>query len=92
MIWSSEVTVEIKSYSLHHIDVVVHSENGSYWRCTGVYGHPESAQKRHTWNLLKRLAELSSLPWLCFRDFNEILNLNEKIGGNEKQISIVTRF
>lgn len=27
-LWSSEVTVEVKSYSLHHIDVVVHSEKG----------------------------------------------------------------
>lgn len=45
MLWSSEVTAEIKSYSLHQVDAVVHSENGSYWRCTGIYGHPESAQK-----------------------------------------------
>lgn len=44
MLWSSEVTVEIKSYSLHQVDAVVHSENGSYWRCTGIFGHPESAQ------------------------------------------------
>lgn len=34
MLWSSEVTIEIKSYSCHHVDVdvVVHSEKGSYWR------------------------------------------------------------
>lgn len=30
MLWSSEVVVEIKSYSLHHIDVVVHNESSSY--------------------------------------------------------------
>lgn len=28
MLWSSEVMVKVKSYSLHHIDVVVHSEKG----------------------------------------------------------------
>lgn len=54
--------------------------------------HPKSAQKRHAWVLLKRLANLSSLPWLRFGDFNEVLNLNEKIGGNEKQVNIVTDF
>lgn len=27
-LWSSKVTVEVKSYSLHHIDVVVHNEKG----------------------------------------------------------------
>lgn len=72
MLWSHEVSLEIKSYSLCHIDVVVLSKSGSYWRCTGVYGHLESTQKQHTWELLKRLASLSSLPWLCFGDFNEV--------------------
>lgn len=45
MLWNSEITVEIKSFSCHHIDAVVYSEKGSYWRCTGIYGHPEAAQK-----------------------------------------------
>lgn len=94
MLWSSEVTIEIKSYSCHHVDVdvVVHSEKGSYWRCTGIYGHLELAHKQHTWNLLKRLAIISSLPWLSFEDFIENLNLNENIEGNEKQVSMITDF
>ncbi|KAH9769616.1 reverse transcriptase domain-containing protein [Citrus sinensis] len=92
MLWNSEITVEIKSFSCHHIDAVVYSEKGSYWRCTGIYGHPEAAQKQHTWKLLRRLATLSSLPWLYFGDFNEVLNLNEKLGGNEKQVNSVADF
>lgn len=92
MLWSSEFIVEIKSYSCHHVHVVVHNEKRSYWICPGIYGHPESAQKQHMWNLLRRLATLSSLPWLYFRDFYEILNLNEKIGGNERQVSMITEF
>lgn len=48
MLRSSEVVVEIKSYSLHNTNVVVHSESGSYWQCTSVYGHPELAQKQRT--------------------------------------------
>lgn len=51
MLWSSKVTVEIKSYSSHHIDAVVHSESGSYWRCTGICGHPKANWKWHTWTL-----------------------------------------
>ncbi|KAH9735301.1 polyubiquitin 3 [Citrus sinensis] len=92
MLWSSDVTVDIKSYSFHHVNAVVHNENGSLWRCTGIYGHPEAVQKRNTWKLLKRLADLSSLPWLCFGDFNEVLNTNEKIGGNERNVSMLTDF
>lgn len=84
--------MEIKSFSKHHVDVMVYSENRSYWRCTGVYGHPESEQKKHTLELLRSLAALSSLPWFCFGDFNEVLNLNKKIGGNEKRVTMVNEF
>ena len=62
LLWNSEVVVDIKSYSNHYIDAVIHSENGSYWRGTEIYGHPEVEQKQHTWTLLRRLASLSSLP------------------------------
>ena len=47
--------------------------------CTGIYVHPEMAQKQHTWTLLKNLVGLSDIPWLCFADFNEILHPNEKL-------------
>ena len=91
LLWKGEIDVDIKSYSKHHIDAVVHSENGCYWRCTGIYGHPEADQKHHTWKLLKRIAELSSMPWLCFGDFNEILHLNEKT-GNDRCVTAVNDF
>lgn len=84
--------MEIKSFSQHHVDSVVQNENGSYWRCIRIYGHPESDQKKHTWTLLRRLATLSSLSWLCFGDFNEVLNLNEKIRGREKMANMVNEF
>lgn len=89
--WSDEIVVDIKSYSMHHIDVVVHTNNGCYWRCTGVYGHPEGDQKHHTWKLLRRLKGLSSLMWLYFEDFNEILHLSEKT-GKERCVSAVNDF
>ena len=49
-------------------------------------------KKHHTWTLLKRLAGIFSHPWCCFGDFNEILNLQEKSGGNEKNIDMVVKF
>ena len=49
-------------------------------------------QKHHTWTLLKRLANLSSLPWLCFKDFNEILWPHEKIERNNREISMMQMF
>lgn len=41
-----EVIGEVKSYSKHYFDTMVHNGNGSYWRCTRIYGHPE-ARKKH---------------------------------------------
>ena len=92
LLWTLDVSLEVKSYSKHHIDAVIHNENGSSWRCIGVYGHPKSEKKKHTWSLLRRLAGMSSLPWLCFGDFNEIFNLNEKVGGKERNPSRVHEF
>lgn len=30
LLWNDEIVVDIKSYSMHHIDVVVHMNNGCY--------------------------------------------------------------
>lgn len=84
--------MEIASYCSHHIDAIVRGVDGKQWRCTGIYGHPEVGQKRHTWTLLKRLTGLFTYPWICFGDFNEILNPNEKMGGNDKNLSMVAEF
>lgn len=48
ILWNPEVTVEIKSFSKHRMDAMVHNDNGRYWRCTRVYDHPELFQKRCT--------------------------------------------
>lgn len=44
------------------------------------------------WTLLKRLASLSSVPWVCFGDFNEILWPCEKVGGNDWKVSMMKNF
>ena len=44
------------------------------------------------WTLLRRLAKLSSLLWLCFRDFNEILQLTEKTGKQSRSVYTVNEF
>jgi hypothetical protein len=51
------------------------------WKFTGLYGHPEVNKRHETWSLLKKLARLDPLPWLCVGDFNEVLTQTEKWGG-----------
>lgn len=57
-----------------------------------MYGHPKASEKKHTWTVLRRLAGLSTIPWFCFGDFNEILNLNEKVGGGSRSIEAISEF
>lgn len=90
--WSSDMAVQICSYSRHHIDFQIQNTGGKSCRCTGVYRHPQASQKKHTWTLLRRLAGLFSLPWLCFGNFNEILNLNGKTGGLNKSADVFNEF
>ncbi|KAK3225097.1 hypothetical protein Dsin_004959 [Dipteronia sinensis] len=80
-VMETRVTIDILSFSSSHIDVKVLSHNSRVWRWTGFYGNPVQEQCRHTWTLLRRLCEMSNLPWLCIGDFNEILSVEEKLGG-----------
>jgi hypothetical protein len=43
LLWDSGVTLNIESYSQHHIDAKVIQEDGLQWRLTGFYGHPKVA-------------------------------------------------
>ncbi|KAL3520032.1 hypothetical protein ACH5RR_018181 [Cinchona calisaya] len=40
--------------------------------------------RKNSWQLLCRLSTFFDLPWICTRDFNEIMPLGEKFGGNER--------
>lgn len=42
--------------------------------------------------LLRRLVSVLFIPQLCFGDFNETLNLNEKLGGKDKNSSMLAEF
>ncbi|KAL9441947.1 hypothetical protein AB3S75_020450 [Citrus x aurantiifolia] len=92
LFWNAKDNVEIKSFSKHHIDALVHNDSGKVWRCTGVYGHPETSQRHHTLTLLKSLAGTFSLLWYCFGDFNEVLYLHEKSGGRDRNLNLVSSF
>lgn len=92
ILWNSEIEVQIKSFSKHHIDAKIHDKNGKHLRCMSVYGHPEMGQRKHTWMLMRHLASLSSSHWLCFGDCNEILHSYEKTSGNAKDLNVITEF
>lgn len=66
-------------FSNNHIDVEIKHDSGN-WRLTGFYGYPERARRRESWNLLRRLSLVSSLPWMIIGDFNDLLSVADKKG------------
>lgn len=43
-------------------------------------------------DFVAKISWFVQLPWLCFGDFNEILQLNEKIGKNDGRVSVINEF
>lgn len=83
LLWRDFMDISIKSYSLGHIDCSIKCAD-HLWRFTGFYGNPDQSMRKHSWNLLRRLAgveEFRNLPWVVGGDFNEILHQAEKRGG-----------
>lgn len=58
-----------------HIDVmIVDRQSGAeLWRFTGFYGEARREKRHRGWELLDYLSFQSAAPWICARDFNEIL-------------------
>ncbi|KAL5570870.1 hypothetical protein UlMin_020467 [Ulmus minor] len=92
LLWSDSITVQLLSGSKGHIDVVVSSPNSTCWHFTGLYGNPDTSLRPQFWDLMKRLGDSSSLPWLCGGDMNEILFHHEKKGGGDRASYLLRNF
>ena len=92
LLWKNSVTVDPQTFSLNHIDVYISAPLQEQWRLTGVYGHPEDQRKKETWEHTRHLQSWTMKLWVCIRDFNEVLQSNEKRGGLTKPLSVMQEF
>ncbi|XP_062013995.1 uncharacterized protein LOC133730414 [Rosa rugosa] len=93
-LWRSSIAVSYISSSFYFLNVMVTWEDGKKSRVTGFYGHPETAQRESSWDLLRLLKGEPNTPWLCCGDFNEILDFTEKTGfviRSQRQIDAFRR-
>ncbi|XP_074342276.1 uncharacterized protein LOC141679766 [Apium graveolens] len=82
LLWKEKEQVDILGFSQHHIDARVKGDNTIEWRLTGVYGEPDRLQRHKTWDLLRNLARDANLPWCVIGDINNVMCLEEKVGGD----------
>lgn len=93
LLWTKEINPNIKSFSNHHIDTTVTEANSSLeWRITGFYGHPQTHLCHESWNIIILLGNQMQLPWFCFGDFNKIVSMEEKWGGEIRPQSQMEGF
>ena len=92
LLWLEEIELHVQTFTLNHIDALIMDDPANPWRLTGFYRWPEKQQKQDSWKLLKHLHSRHSVPWLCFGNFNEILQSEEKQGRLPKPLAPVQDF
>jgi exonuclease III len=80
LLWSSALDVEVLEFNSRTIAVVVNDVLCS-WALIGFYGPPYQAKRRKAWENLHALLQSLNCPWICFGDFNVVVEESEKFGG-----------
>ncbi|XP_074356664.1 uncharacterized protein LOC141696420 [Apium graveolens] len=82
--WKNNVRCEISNYSQNHVDVIFKHNNVAAWRLSCFYGMPESSRRKSSWDLIRLLANNSTLPWCIIGDFNDLLHDADKWGDHSR--------
>jgi ribonuclease HI len=93
LLWGDDIYLDIQNFSHRHISGVIKNlSGGAPWKFTGFYGHPDVSKRVEAWALIKHLAQLDPIPWVCIGDFNEVLTTSEKLGGSGRANSQMVAF
>ena len=92
LLWKEEDMVWVDNFSNYHINVIVHGGIERAWQLTGFYGEPETSQCFEGWNMLRMLSSKPKLPWCCFGDFNDLLEVANKKGGAPQSHNLMQSF
>lgn len=82
LFWRSSVDISVKGFDKNYIDTIINKNKDNEWRFTRFYGELDTQKRIESWNFLRTLQRKSQSPWLCAGDFNELVRVEEKLGGS----------
>ena len=68
LLWKSDISMWVDSFSKYHIDVVVNDGSTEVWCFTGFYDELDMNEREEAWCMLYILHEKLHLPWCCMGD------------------------
>ncbi|XP_074366501.1 uncharacterized protein LOC141707310 [Apium graveolens] len=92
VLWKNNIACEVTGYSQNHIDVVFLNNSVASWRLSCFYGFPERGRRKNSWDLIRTLSQISSLPWCIVGDFNDLLHQSDKQGNSRHPQSLIDGF
>ncbi|XP_019188355.1 PREDICTED: uncharacterized protein LOC109182660 [Ipomoea nil] len=92
LLWRTNGTASLLSYSKNYVDVEVSMPGFDKWRMTGYYGFAQRGRQNDSWGLIRSLSHRSELPWVVIGDFNDLLYQYEKRGGNPHPEALLRGF
>lgn len=72
--------------------MVLKEDCESLGRAAGFYGHLDTSMRHSSWDLLKALHTQAKILWVVFRDFNETVHPNEKLGWRDRDANQMKVF
>ncbi|XP_074283135.1 uncharacterized protein LOC141607680 [Silene latifolia] len=83
VVWDNsmfDVIVLIKTAQVLHLSVTC-VQNNFTWQCSVVYGFNKNADWKELWQSLLDIHSSIQGPWMVMGDFNNVLNMDERIGA-----------
>ena len=61
-------------------------------RVVGIYGWPDGGSQHQSWELIEELTHENDMFILTVKDFMELLLLDDKMGGNNEECTLIKAF
>ncbi|KAF7114851.1 hypothetical protein RHSIM_RhsimUnG0075100 [Rhododendron simsii] len=91
--WNNDVSVDVEVANKNVMHTVISSlVDSRCWASTLVYGNPTHAEKELVWNMIRGIAYSENVPWMCIGDFNQVLSVEDKRGGNIPKLGRIRVF